>query len=450
MLDDDTLSRLRFLNGAPGGRQIGPTFRALGIHSVAFTRVYATTPLCCPSRATFFTGQHPQHHGIQHNAGGVDAFTNLALDHSTVATWLHDCGYRTMHLGKYFNQYGSVASRPAGFVPPGWDDWHVYTSLGQAGYWDFVLSDNGVVNTYLHHTDADYGIDVLRDKAVQSIASTPRSQPLFLYFAPTSPHEGAIPAPRHAGLRPNLIAPRPPANPAWLEADVSDKDAYVQAIPFPPTAEQIEAGDALYRNGANCLASVADAILAVVDAQRAARRLDRTVFLFTNDNGYSFLDHRLGGKVNPYETSARVYLGVATSNVALIATNRVERSLVGNVDVAPTIADLAGAPIPAGHRVDGRSLVPLIRSATAPPARTDLLLAGYGPEPVTDFPAWRAIVTGPGDAQPNWKYIDYLNGHVELYDLTADPFELASVSNDPTQQAVRSTLAMRLAQLLAQ
>jgi N-acetylglucosamine-6-sulfatase len=449
LLDDDTLSRVRFLNGARSGPQLLPAFRRLGIHSVYCSRVYASTPLCVPSRCTYLTGQYAQRHGVVNNQGGADSFTNRGLDGSTVATWLHDCGYRTMYFGKYLNLYGAITTRPRGFVPPGFTDWHAYTNLGRAGYWDFELSDDGVVTSYPRRTDADYGIDVLRDKAVSLIAAASSTQPLFVTFAPTSPHEPATPAPRYANDRPTLAAPRPPANPAWMEEDVSDKPAYIQAIPFPAPPDRVAEIDQLYRDGANCLSSVTDAILAIVDAVNAAGRLNRTVFVVTNDNGYSYLDHRLRGKTNPYESSVRVYIAFASANATLIPANRVERSLVCNVDLAPTLARLARAPIPAGHVVDGRNLVPLIRGQRTS-VRTDALLGGYGPETDSDYPPWRAIVTGPEDALPNWKYVDYLDGHVELYDLAADAFEMASVSGDPARAATRSALAARLAALRTQ
>ncbi len=464
MLDDDVPGRARFLNGSPAGPHLLPALRSHGIHHVAFPRIYSTTPLCVPSRSSFLTGQYAHHHGVFFNNetplaaqnGGAEGFTQRGLDQSTLATWLHDAGYRTMQFGKYFNNYDLVTNRPAGFVPPGWDDWRAIYRGGNGGYWNFTLSEDGTLRRYPHSSDADYGTDVLRDKAVERIAATPLEQPLFMYFAPVAPHMPAVPAPRHQGLRPTLVAPRPPSNPSYLEEDVSDKHAYLQSIALPPPEYRVLATDGLYRDGANCLASVAEAFIAVIDALQAGGRLDRTVFLFTNDNGYSFFDHRLRGKRHPYESAVRIYLAVATANAQLIPANRVEDSLVANIDLTKTIAALARAPIPGGHAVDGRSLVPLIRSAGAPPVRTDLLLESFGPEPPfdperpSDFPAWRAVVTGPGHAFPRFKYVDYLDGHVELYDLAADPFEMTSVAQVPAYQATRAALAARLADLLDQ
>ena len=463
-MDDDTSSRLSMLNGPPGGPKIAATFRAHGIRSANFVHSYVTTPVCTPSRASYFTGQYAHHTGIHFNTvssptaldGGAEGFTQRGLDQSTLATWLHDAGYRTIHVGKYLNNYPMVTQRPPGFVPPGWDDWHVYYNLGSmSGYWNFRLSDNGPLQWYLRAGDANYATDVDVAHALQAIAATPASQPFVLHFATVAPHATAIPAPRHANLRPSLRAPRPPTNPAYQESDVSDKNAYVRARPLPAPASEVEEEDQLYRNGANTLAAVAEGVVSIVDALAIAGRLNDTIFVFTNDNGWSFFDHRVRGKHYPYEAASRVYLVVSSANPSWVAAGR-RTELVGNIDLAPTFAELCGATIPAGQLVDGTSFAPILRSTSSPPTRTDLLLENFGPEPVVDptypndFPAWQALVTGPGNAFPNWKYVEFLDGQRELYDLTNDPFELQSVVDAPANASLVSALAARLHEIRGQ
>ena len=96
------------------------TRRLIGDAGARFTRSYVSYPLCCPSRATYLTGQYNHNNGVQTNSppnGGVEALD----DEHTLPVWLSEAGYRTAHVGKYLNGYGL---RHPPDVPPGWVDWH--------------------------------------------------------------------------------------------------------------------------------------------------------------------------------------------------------------------------------------------------------------------------------------------------------------------------------------
>ncbi|MBI1850256.1 MAG: sulfatase [Planctomycetes bacterium] len=462
VLDDLAPTQLRFLKGAPGDNRLRDQIRRLGIKRRVFKAAYSTTPLCCPSRASILRAQFAHNTGIHFNNpssvgatdGGAIGFTQRSLDQSTIATWLNGAGYRTGLLGKYLNGYEAV--NPPGFVPPGWSHWRSLYDLGQGGYWNFSLSENGVITSYPHNSDADYGTDVDRAKAIQFIASTPANQPLFMYVGFVTPHTPAIPAPRHAALRPTLVAPRPPGDPAYLEDDVTDKHPFIQAITLPRPQAEIDEEDQLYRDGSNALASVTDSIIDIISTLDATGRLDNTLLLILSDNGYSPLEHRLRGKRSPFAASVKTPLVALTKNGAWIGTNGATQSLVANVDIAPTITQLAGVSIPGGHHVDGISFVSLLQSAASPPPRNDVLVENFGPEPLGDgdppsnYPAWSGIITGPGNVNANWKYVEYNDGFRELYDLTTDPFELINVVDDPDNLPLVATLHDRLIQLMNQ
>ena len=389
--------------------------RELAGTGVVFDGNVATTPLCSPGRASILTGRYAHAHGVLTNAPpyGAAAFD----DSSTVATWLHDAGYRTSLVGKYLNGYGTDP-----FVPPGWDDWHAFIG---SGYFDYRLVENGIVQHY-GADEADYLTDVLAAKAVDFIA-TADDRPFFLYFAPFAPHDPATPAPRHVGRFAGTPPWRPPA---WNEADVSDKPTWLMdQAPLSP--DRVVMADGLYERMLESLLAVDDAVAAILRALDAAGRADDTVVVFTSDNGLSLGEHRVLGKQCPYDECLRVPLVVRYPRAVTRA--RIDARLAASVDLAPTLAELAGTAPPTP--VDGVSLMAIL-GGSASPWRGDLLAEGFSFLP----PTWAAVRSA------GYKYVEYrlVPAEVELYDLAADPNELVSRHADPAYAQVRATMAARL------
>jgi len=334
-----------------------PAIAALREQGTAFSNFIVTMPLCCPSRASILRGQYAHNHGVLNSGGestGFAAFHGLDRERSTVATWLHDAGYRTALLGKYMNGYpGRTAA--ATYVPPGWDEWGGYRMDPRGEvlrYFDYELNENGSVVAYGSRPE-DYLTDVLAAKSAAFIArSAEARQPFFLYLAPAAPHGPATPAPRYEDAFPDPAVPRLPS---LGEADVSDKPAWVR--------DQVEIGpdevaliDAFHGRRLRSLLAVDDLVGTVTDALRAAGTLEETYVVVTSDNGYHLGEHRIGfGKRTPYEEAIRVPLLVRGPGVP---AGRTVEELALNLDLAPTFAELAGVAVPGF--VDGRSLVPLL------------------------------------------------------------------------------------------
>jgi N-acetylglucosamine-6-sulfatase len=168
-----------------------------------------------------------------------------------------------------------------------------------------------------------------------------------------------------------------------------------------------------------------------VDALRATGELGDTLLIFTSDNGFMLGEHRVAsGKVLPYEPSIRVPLLMRGPGLAP-GTRREE--LVWNGDLAPTILDAAGASAP--FALDGRSLLR--------PADEDRAIVLEGPpEPGTNgMPFFTGLRT------ERYKYVEYVWGPVELYDLRRDPGELDNLARSPALRGVRERLARRLERL---
>jgi N-acetylglucosamine-6-sulfatase len=405
----------------------------VGDRGVTFGHALVTTPLCAPSRASILTGRYANQHGI---------FTNFlpngffALDDSsTVATWLHDAGYRTGLFGKYINGYGGqVPPNHTGttpYRPPGWDEWH---ALRELAFYDYYTIDNEI-GTPHGATPADYSTDVLAAEAVDFIRSS-GTQPFLLYFAPYAPHEPATPAPRLAGSYAGVPPWRPPS---YDEADVSDKAKWLRENTPPLTAEEVAYADALYPKMLESLRAVDDAIAAIMAALREMGRDEDTLVVFTSDNGFALGEHRRMGKLCGYEECTRVPMVIRYPR--LDAAPHVDSRIVANIDLAPTFAELAGAT-PASA-VDGTSLLPLL-DGSAQTWRTDILF---------EMPLGGDVAPFSAVASDRWSYVEYklipplLGEEAELFDLDTDPYELMSVDGDPAHHDVQAALAARLREL---
>jgi N-acetylglucosamine-6-sulfatase len=418
-----------------------------------FSNYFVPESLCCPSRATTLRGQYPHNTRILTNdppTGGFARFFNLGEEKSTVAVWLQNAGYRTVLAGKYLNGY-PLKNDPL-YIPPGWAEWYSPVKGDPYGEFNYSLNENGKQVAYGHKPE-DYGTDVYVGKVLNFIQRNGKdSQPFFIYLAPYAPHAPYTPAPRHANLFPDAKAPR---TPNFDETDVSDKPGYIRERSFL-TQQQLDQIDEAYRKRLQSLQAVDEGIRSIVDALQANGKLKDTYIFFTSDNGYHLGNHRqVVGKIAPYEEELRVTMSVRGPGVP---AGKMLSHLTGNVDLAPTWAELAGAKTP--NFVDGRSLVPLL--GDNPPQmkmwRQEFPLE-YGPDPLAE-PGPTETVAPPADqtleppdqdqvdstamppetqkklAIPPFRgirlatlsYVEYRTGEIEMYDIQNDPYELNNLA----------------------
>jgi arylsulfatase A-like enzyme len=398
-----------------------------------FSHAYAAAPLCAPARASILTGRLPHNHDVHNNTppdGGFESFYASGLEANTVATALHAAGYRTGLVGKYMNDYPKTAD--GGYIPPGWDDWAVHT--GAAEYFTYFMNINRVYQ--LFGTDEkDYITDVMNGLSVDFVnknaAITPR-QPFFLYIGTVAPHLPAMAAPRHGAAFPYAEVPR---DPSFNEDDVSDKPGWVRR--FPPLAPaDVDALDHIYRKRLQTMLAVDDLLQSVVQALQATGELDRTYFFFSSDNGFEQGQHRQpNGKGLMYEESIRVPLLVHGPGVPAGVTRD---QFVSHVDFLPTFVELAtGQSI---TTVDGRSFVPLLRAAAPTSWRTDMIVESLPPGDAP--PPYRTLRTA------QWAYTEYDGGEREIYDMSADPYQLQNLGHTAADATI-APLSQRLAALRA-
>src|SRR5215211_8572931 len=381
--------------------------RYLVDRGTTFDNAFVSDALCCPSRATILRGQYPHNHCVLTNhppLGGEERFTELGLEDSTGATWLHSEGYSTVMLGKYLN--GFVPP-----VPPGWDLWYGRGSVPVGTY-----------ETDYFSSTAAY---LIRTKRIER-------KPFFMWLGTAAPHRNVDPPPRYAEAFPNVKAPRPPS---FNEEDVSDKPRWLRQKP-PLSESDIDRIDEQYRIRLQTTLAVDDLIGNLVEALRKSGELDNTYIFFTSDNGFVKGEHRRPqGKWSAYEEAMRVPLIVRGPGVP---EGETVHKMVLNNDLAPTFAALGGASVPSF--VDGRSLVPLLGSTSPAPSdwRTAFLEEGRASK--TGRPAFKAIRT------TDHPWVEYADGERELYDLKDNPYELES-KDGTAPEALKRNLAGRLDEL---
>lgn len=396
-------------------------------HWISFPNAFLNTPLCCPSRASILTGRYSHHTGVRTNEDG-----HRLDESSTIATWLHAAGYHTGLVGKYVNGY---PFGPGRYVPPGWDVWLSKKQGAQtSAYQRYTLIDQGLP---AYHGDgpANYSTDVYADAAVSFVHDAPPDRPFFLTIATTAPHRPWTPALRHSAAAADI---RIVESPSVGEEDVSDKPDWVRSLP-PLDRDDLAQLHRFHRRSFETLRAVDELVAAVIAALEARGVLDRTVVLFLSDNGFSFGEHQWVGKTCAYEECIGTPFLVRYPGTL----GRADERLVSNVDIAPTIADLAGVrPDPPA---DGLSLVPVLDGASGVPWRSGVLLEYVGDEKV---PSWWAVRTS------GFVYVELATGERELYDLAGvlgppDPYQLENRAGDPAYAGITVRLAAALARLRA-
>lgn len=362
---------------------------------------FSPTSACCPARSALLTAQFAHTTGVYNNVdpvyGGWPAFNASGYEEKTIAVALDAAGYRTGLVGKYMNLWNQAED---GFVPSGWDVFRaLWSDVGQGGgrYYDYEIRGTQPTETF-QHAESDYSTDVLADRAVRFLRSTPGDQPFFLYFTPFAAHEPSIPAPRDKGSwKADVVYD----NPAVNERDMSDKPAFMQSLPKVDRdwirREQDKTGESLR--------AVDDAVRRILEA--LGERRSNTLIIYTSDQGVMWGEHRLDEKYNPYRWATEFPLIMKWGNrFPVDDRNR----LVANADVGATILDAA----------DVVPTWPIEGTSVLGPFRSDVVLEAIG---IPGQPAYCGL------RMKNWLYVHWSgDAGVELYDYKHDPLELTNLA----------------------
>lgn len=413
-----------------------PHIDRIAREGVMFRNAFATTVICSPSRANILTGLQTHTHGIIDNTERGPQSHKLA----TFPQWLQRAGYDTGFVGKW--HMGNDDSKR-----PGFDHW--VSLKGQGSNSDPDLNVNGrVIKT------TGYVTDVLSQHALEFLRAR-RAKPFLLYFAHKAVHpdttqrpDGSlsdpaastfVPAERHKNLyadakvprRPNALKP-PESKPALLRK--------VEGL--PPLSPETGSSDGVIKNRLRMLTGVDESVGELLKELEATGQLERTLIVFMSDHGYWYGEHGLSVERRlAYEEGLRIPLFIRYPRLIKAGTRR--NQMVLTLDLAPTLAAVAGATAPAG--LHGKSLVPLF--AENGPALRDAFLIEHFSEnvfPRTRKMGYQAVRT------EGWKYIHYVDlpDSDELYDLNRDVFEMRNLIASPGAAGELAKMKAELARQL--
>lgn len=378
-----------------------PRTRALIFdQGITFTRTYITTPSCCPSRASLLTGLYAFNHGVHVNQD--------SLEKRTFMEDFQAAGFFTGLVGKYLNSWD-------GSMRPEYDFWVSFAG-GASPYFDPSLNVQGEWidhSGYMTYILGDYAQEFL-DQALAQEA------PFILLFTPNAPHEPSDPAPGDEALYPDLPLYRPPS---FNEEDVSDKPEWVQGYESL-TDERIEEIDQLRLRMIQTLNALDQEVEGLLTRLEEAGELDNTFVIYLSDNGYFWGEHRRRrGKGYAWEESIRVPFAVRYP--ALVPEAQEDDHLVSNIDLAPTLYQLAGLELPTG--MDGMSLIPLL--VGEPEWRDRLVIENW-----VRFGPYAAVRT------ERYLYVEWESERPELYDMEEDPYQLENQADNPAYDGILQEL----------
>jgi N-acetylglucosamine-6-sulfatase len=501
-VDDATLDQVyASLNVGGVEVQAMPYTQALiAGRGITFNRYYVPYPLCCPSRVSLLTGRYAHNHNVRGNVppnGGYTGFKFRGANTHNIATWLQAAGYRTIHIGKFLNGYGDEPFDEGKDMPPGWSAWHSVLRADTNHYfYGYTLNNNGALEgpygdpgswetreygerddfgcplAPLNGKPCFYETDRFNTLAWEELNQTSPEQPFYLQMDYTAPHgdfrrpAGPEPATRHYNTFAGAPYPHSRSQ-GFNEGNVNDKPRFIREAPYL-SLNEIHTYRVYYQKALESLRSVDEGVKTIVDTLGGLQRLRNTYVVFTSDNGFFYGEHRLtGGKFIAYEPATHLPLLIRGPG---IKPGTSTGELAANIDLAPTILELAGAE--ADKSIDGRSLVPYMKDP-ALRSRRPLLFESFvetndveaNGEPtaqrvVKELKRHRnaprdgasaSIVAPPKDYEGirlgPYKYIEWPDGEKELYDITKDPYELNNVVRVPNLSPIRAFLHAQLVRL---
>ncbi|MCB1230632.1 MAG: sulfatase [Verrucomicrobiae bacterium] len=439
LTDDHRYDALGFL-GHPFLKT--PNLDRIAREGIHFANAFVTTSLCSPSRASILTGLYAHNHGV------VDNYNPLPKGLTFFPEYLQKAGYETAFIGKW--HMGGEVDDPQ----PGFDHWISFK--GQGVYFDdpakgkvkgrFVPQainsgynidgDRKSQDGYITDELSQYGLDWLRQRSGE--------KPWLLYLSHKAVHADFIPANRHAYQYENEPWQQPKS---WFELPDQFHDVPMWVKNQRNSRHGVQFAyytnldlATYYRRYCETLLAVDETTGDLLAELEKRGELDDTIVLYLGDNGFQFGEHGLIDKRCAYEESMRIPMLMRAPMFS--KGGRTVEEVVANIDIAPTLLEAAGLPVP--DHMDGRSFLPLVKGEPDVKWRDYLLYEYYWERNYPQTPTMHAL---RGD---RFKYVRYQGiwDVDELYDLKADEKETHNLINDPEYADTVTKLNARLFEIL--
>lgn len=414
-----------------------PNMDRIASEGIRFNQAFVTNALCAPSRASIMTGLYSHAHGVITNGDGptIRNQPGLKEEQITFAHLLRQAGYHTALVGKWH-----IRSWPTGF-----DQWIILP--GQGEYRDPEMIANGIQVKFRGQVE-----DVVGDQALAFLQQRPKNKPFCLLFQFKAPHRTWLPASRFEKVFDDVEIPMPrtfedklegrPEAVRKAEMAIADMpDFRDRGVPesLPREERKRRNLQLLVKNYYRVLLGVDENVGRVLEYLDKNGLSENTVVIYSSDNGFFLGEHGLFDKRLMYEPSIRVPMMVRWPS--RIKPNRVDSNhMVLNIDVAPTLLESAGVPVPSW--MHGRSWLPLLEDRET--SWRDAFLYEY-----YEYPAVHCVRKNRGIRTERWKLIHFWEQpeEWELYDLQTDPDEITNLAGRPEHAERIKQLRLRLEQL---
>ncbi len=436
--DDHRYDFMGFMGKVPDLKT--PNMDRLALEGAHCHNAFVSTALCSPSRASILTGQYAHTHTIVDNQAPMPAQLKF------FPQYLQRNGYTTAFVGKW--HMGDQDDQPQ----KGFDHWVSFR--GQGDYYNPTLNVNG---KKIEYRDSAYITDVLTDHALTWLKDVEQDKPFFLYISHKAVHADFSPAKKHRGTYADIKIQYPPS--MFLTATDTSKTFGLSRNQIKNEATNVRANlrdipewvrkqryswhgvdymydgtidfNSFYRQYLETLLGIDESIGRVLQYLKA-NGLDRsTMVIYMGDNGFSFGERGLIDKRHMYEESMRVPLLVWCPEI--ISPNTKVASMIQNIDVAPTILQLAGIEKP--EQMQGESFAALLEGKQIP-WRDKVFYEYYWEDAFPQTPSIFGVRTD------RYKYIfnHGIWGINELYDLQSDPHEVYNLIRDPGHRELSRSL----------